>query len=145
MNTLKELKEKAIKNTKIFKVETEFVILDINEDRKKQFVVCYKCGYKETISDPTKFIDTCPKCGTTRKDNPRATFDINVPADITDYTETVKLDLWRDEVTKYKVGDIIKLTNGSGVYRIFKDKEGKIIYENLFLKRTQYGHMEKLN
>jgi len=138
MSTLLELKEKAksYDNKEMFGIECKFVIISISETRK-QFVKCYKCNNYEMITDPTKFVDKCPKCGVTNKDKPGCTFNITTYAIVDDGTFKAGLDLWNTDITRFKVGDTVKIINGICKYKMTKDADGNLTVENLFLQKQK--------
>jgi hypothetical protein len=130
MDTLLELKEKAKKNNLLFGIDTEFTITTLSSIRK-QFVTCYKCKYKDMITDTSKFVKACPKCS----EEKNITLKIASYAIVDDGTYKAGLDLWESDITRFKVGDKVRLINGVCKFKLTKDEDGNLTVESIFLNK----------
>jgi len=115
-----------------FGIEVRGVIKDIQPVR--ELWKCFKCNSQGMWRKAEEFKEVCPNCQASQSDIPKQGLWIQkvTSAILEDETGTCYLDLWKEDIDKFKVGDKIHLINGfakrsgTGNINLGKGKFGSI-------------------
>jgi len=118
-------------------IELKAEIVSIQPIRK--LWKCFECNEKGLWREQQEFSDNCPNCGAEQSDKSNTGLWLQevTSALIKDESGNVYMDLWKNEISKFKEGDKIHLINGyartnsKGGLNVSSGRYGNIVkYDN---------------